>query len=408
MSQSEKPAVSDPLSGDFFQTIVDGLPEALIVSSRTGEIIYTNAALETLLGYQAAEIGGESILKLVPHQPGRRADAIKWLARWSTEPLEEQSRYLDLIARTKAGREMPVDVRVVKALLTQQECFLITVRDNSAHRREATRNKEELLRLSRILAVADDAIVSVNEDQKITFFNLSAEKMFGYTAEEILGTPLEQLMPKRFASRHHLEVKAFASGKQASRFMGQRDTIVGVRKDGSEFPIEATITKVDVHGATTFTAHVRDVTVSKVRDAALKESQQRFQAIFDHAVEAIGLCDPQGKVLEINRAGRALVEDEDAGLVGRPLWELPWIGGAIGGEIGNGADADQAGQGQLEEAVKKAAKGETVRFTVEVARPAGNIGIDISLVPIYNADGEVVYILPEGRDVHVGGEDGPS
>ncbi|MEQ9145880.1 MAG: PAS domain S-box protein [Parvibaculaceae bacterium] len=376
--------------GGFFRALVDGLPEAIIVSTPDGEIVYVNPALEELLGYSSSDLAGKAISTLVPRQPGQRAEPMKWLTRWAAEPQAEQSRFLDLTGVTKDGRSMPVDVRVSETRIDGERRFLISVRDHSVQREEMARNKENHLLMSRILAVAADAIISVDDAQRITFFNLTAERMFGYGAEEVVGQPLEMLMPERFRKKHHLEVSAFANLKQPSRYMNERGEVAGLRKDGTEFPVEATITKVSVGGRGTFTAHIRDITERKAHDEMLEESQRRFAAIFDHAFEAIGLLDREGRVLEINRAGRALTQDGD-GLQGRHLWDLPWIGRE---------DAvDDTGRQQLRDAVARAAKGEAVRYTVDIDRPAGKLQIDLSLTPVRDASGDVVYIVPEGRDI---------
>jgi PAS domain S-box-containing protein len=242
---------------DFHRVLVESIPEAIIVSTPGGEITYFNPASERLLGYKAAEVIGRSITVLVPQQPGRRADPVKWLARWAAEPEHEQSRFLDLIGRRKDGHEMPVDVRVVETRIGGEPRFLITFRDNSVRRQEQIAYKERNLLFSRILMVAEDGIVSVDAGQKITFFNLKAEKMFGYRAEEVLGQKLDMLLPERARKPHAGQVKAFGTSKDASRWMSDRGPVTGRRKDGSEFPVDATITKVETSGKITYTAHLR-------------------------------------------------------------------------------------------------------------------------------------------------------
>lgn len=390
MPNSAQTAEAELLKDGFFRSVIEGLPEAVIVSTVDGRIVYVNSSLEKLLGYTKEELRGETISKLVPQQPGRRAEPMKWLTRWAAEDQDAQSRFLDLTGRTKDGREMPVDVRVSESNVDGEHRYLISVRDNTAKREEQVRNKESHLLMSRILAVAADGIVSVDEEQRITFFNLTAEKLFGYSSEEVLGQPLEMLMPERFRKKHHLEVNAFVGSKQPSRFMNERGEVAGLRKDGTEFPVEATITKVTGGGTPTYTAHIRDVTMRKMHNRALEESQKRFNAIFDHAFEAIGLLDPEGRVIEINRAGRALTEDGGT-LVGQFLWDLPWIG--------RGDAIDDEGRSELQAAVGRARLGETVRYTVEIEQPAGTMQIDLSLTPVRGATGEVEYIIPEGRDI---------
>lgn len=380
----------DTQTGDFFRAIVAGIPEAVIVSTPEGIITYVNPASEKLFGYAAPEVVGSSIATLVPQQPGRRADAVKWLARWAAEPEHMQSRFLDLTGKTKAGHEMPVDVRVAEAMIDGTRRFLITVRDNTARREEQAAFKDAHLKASRILMIAEDGIVSTDDEQNITFFNLKAEEIFRCRAEDVLGKPLDKLLPERYRSQHGDQVRGFGAGKIASQLMSQRGEVVGLRKTGEEFPLEATITKVAVGGHITYTAHLRDITERKKAQARLKESERRFRAIFDHAFEAIGLLSPDGTVLEINRAGRALVEGLSS-LEGLPLWELPWAGGEF--------STDDFANQRLKAAVAAAAKGETVRYTVDLKDGDKLRKIDLSLAPVRDDKGAVIYIVPEGRDV---------
>ncbi len=248
---------NDSTRAGFHRMLVEGVPEAIIVSTPEGEITYFNPASERLLGYDATEVLGKSITTLVPQQPGQRADPVKWLQRWAAEPEHEQSRYLDLIARRKDGAEFPADVRVVEARLDGEPRFLITFRDNTMRRQEQIAFKEKNLLFSRILMVAEDGIISVDADQNITFFNLKSEQMFGYRAEEVLGKPLSMLLPERFRKAHLGEVAGFGRSRDASRWMSQRGPVTGLRKDGTEFPVDATITKVETGGRMTYTAHLR-------------------------------------------------------------------------------------------------------------------------------------------------------
>ena len=378
-------------SHGFFEALAEAVPEAIIVTTTDGTIVYFNAASEKLLGYARGEVIDRNVAMLVPQQPDRRADAMKWLARWAHEPEETQSRFLDLIAQTKSGKQMPVDVRVVERKIDGAQRYIVTFRDNTTRRQEQAAFKEAHLRASRILQVAEDGIVSADAEQTITFFNLKAEQMFGYRTEEVVGRPLSILLPERYRERHRGEVARFGAGKQASRQMNERGHVVGQRKNGEEFPMEVAITKVTTGGGLTFTAHMRDITRRKRQEEKLKESERRFRAIFEHAFEAIGLLAPDGTVLEINRAGRMMTEGASE-LIGLPLWDLPWAGSEL-------APDDSARQ-RLKSAIADAARGTAVRYTAELRRGDADVRkIDISLTPVRDEFGQVVYIVPEGRDV---------
>lgn len=378
------------LPGSFLQGLIEAVPEAIIVTKPDGTIVYFNPAAERLLGFALSEVLGRSVATLVPQQPDRRADAMKWLERWAHESNDTQSRFLDLIAQTKAGKQMPIDVRVAEAKLDGEKRFIISVRDNTSRRQEQAAFKEAHLRASRILQIAEDGIVSADGTQTITFFNLKAEQMFGYRAEEVVGRPLTTLLPERYRQHHSEDVARFGSGKQASRQMAERGHVWGRRKSGEEFPLEVAITKVAVGGALTFTAHMRDITKRKQREEMLQESERRFRAIFEHAFEAVGLLSPDGTVLEINRAGRLLTEGASK-LTGLPLWDLPWAG--------SDTAPDDSARQRLKAGVARAARGDVVRYT-EALNIDGQRErkLDISLTPIKDDKGQVLYIVPEGRE----------
>ncbi|TNE36441.1 MAG: PAS domain S-box protein [Alphaproteobacteria bacterium] len=245
---------------DFYESIVMGIPEALIVSKPDGTIIYTNPGTERLTGYAPVELKGQPITMLVPRREDRRADPVKWLQRWAHEDDDMQSRHLDLIGLTKDGRELPFSVRVAAAKEGANEVYIITFRDVSGQRAEQARFRDEHLKATRILQIAEDGIISIDADQKITFFNLKAEKMFGYQAEEVLGQPIDVLLPDGQRADHHIHVEGFGASKEPSRLMTERGRVFGKRKNGDVFPVRASITAVHVHGVPTYTAHVREIT----------------------------------------------------------------------------------------------------------------------------------------------------
>ena len=386
MSEPTHPA--DASLEGFHASVLDGLPEAVIVAAPDGRITFVNAATEALLGYAAGDVVGEPITVLVPRQPGRRADPVRWLARWAAEPDLEQSRFLDLTARRREGQEMPVEVRVREGQVDGRQRYFITVRDNTVRRQEQIALKDSNLRAARILMVAEDAIVSIDADQRIIFFNLAAEAMFGYRAEAVLGQPLEMLIPNQVRAAHAGHVESFRDSKQASRMMSERAEVLGARRNGESFPLEATITKVMAAGALTYTAHLRDVTGRNLARDRLAESERRIRAVFDHAAEAIALLSPDGAVVEINRAGAALTT-ADRPLVGLPLWEAPWLGVDL-------QAAPEAVNG-LKSAILIAAAGKPARMSANRSRDGRSLPVDVRLTPIAGADGRIAYVLAEGR-----------
>jgi PAS domain S-box-containing protein len=113
---------------------------------------------------------------------------------------------------------------------------------------------------AKLTDLAEDAILSTSEDQRIVLFNRGAERTFGYTADEVIGQPLEVLFPMRFAGIHRQHMRGFAKSDVAARVMGERLPVLGRRKDGTEFPAEVTISKFQEDGRLFFSAILRDVT----------------------------------------------------------------------------------------------------------------------------------------------------
>jgi PAS domain S-box-containing protein len=138
---------------------------------------------------------------------------------------------------------------------------------------------EEQLRFSEarssgIVSVSADAIISIDDHQRITLFNEGAEKIFGYSKAEVLGTSLDFLIPERFRAAHHGHVEKFTAAPESARRMGERGAaIFGRRKNGEEFPADVAISKIEVGGKRIMTVALRDITEQK-----RIESEQRFLA----------------------------------------------------------------------------------------------------------------------------------
>jgi len=129
-------------------------------------------------------------------------------------------------------------------------------------------------RIRNIISIAADAIISTDETQHIIMFNEGAEQIFGWARDEILGKPLDLLLPARFRPLHRDHVPSFRAEHETARKMGERESaIVGLRKSGEEFPAEVAISKLHSGTGWVYTAVLRDVTEQK-----RTESEQRFLA----------------------------------------------------------------------------------------------------------------------------------
>jgi len=132
--------------------------------------------------------------------------------------------------------------------------------------------------LSSIIDIAENAVICTDEAQRIILFNQGAERVFGWTAQEVIGQDLAMLMPERFRPGHAERVAGFQHGGRTARRMGERGTIHAVRKDGSEFPAEATISKSAAGGRVILTAILQDISERKAYERELELARDRAEA----------------------------------------------------------------------------------------------------------------------------------
>jgi PAS domain S-box-containing protein len=223
------------------------------------------------------------------------------------------------------------------ALLIVQHFYLRARLSEQRSAQEALRASEA--KFSGILAIAADAIITVDQSQRIVHFNRGAEDIFGYTAEDAIGRHLAILLPPRFRATHEKHMDRFAQSPATARRMGERREIFGLRADGGEFPAEASISKLVTRDGILFTVVLRDITQQRraeegerfLADTAGELAQTlavdaTVRAIADLPVprladvvvlDLVGSAGPFQRI--VSRRGRDRIADGLDGLAGHPL-----------------------------------------------------------------------------------------
>jgi len=130
--------------------------------------------------------------------------------------------------------------------------------------------------LSEIVDVAADAVISIDQNQHIIRFNQGAQCIFGYSRQEIIGKPLDRLLPSQFRAAHKAHVQNFERSESNSRMMDRRGEIAGRRKDGTTFPARAAISSITHNGAITMTVFLRDISQIKRTEERIKRSMEEL------------------------------------------------------------------------------------------------------------------------------------
>ena len=191
-------------------------------------------------------------------------------------PKDGQLRWISSSGRTQFKDSMPV--RVVGVM-----------RDVTERREAEATLRETATRFAGIVSIAADAIISIDEQQRITLFNDGAEKIFGYTRDEAIGQPLSMLLPEKFRGSHADHIRSFGGATVSARRMGERGEILGHRKNGETFFAEASISKLDVGGARVYTAVLRDITARRDAARQLLQSKKVLEIALD--VGQIGIFE---------------------------------------------------------------------------------------------------------------------
>jgi PAS domain S-box-containing protein len=168
--------------------------------------------------------------------------------------------------------------------------------------------------LAGILELAEDAIVSVDDAQRIVRFNKGAARMFGYAPEEVLGRPLEMLLPARFAGTHAQQIRQFGEESHESQWMRGQQEIIGLQKNGEEFPAEGSISKLTMDGRTTYTAILRDISERKLTEQTLRESEERYALALEGSEQGIWEWDIS--------ANKVYFSPKWKGMLGYQEWEI--------------------------------------------------------------------------------------
>jgi PAS domain S-box-containing protein len=247
--------------------IVESSDDAIIGKDLESKVLSWNAGAERIFGYTAAEMLGQPFTRLQsPDRPEDEAHILEEVKRGGI-------RHYETVRIRKDGQ--PLEVSLTASPIRNARGDIIgsssIARDITEQKRAEREVRENRARLSGIIGSAMDAIISVDARQRITIFNAAAEKMFCCPARDALGQPLDRFIPPRFREAHRGHMTAFGRTGVTSRAMGHLQPISGLRADGEEFPIEASISHIEVGGQQIYTVILRDITERTRAEAQIRQ-----------------------------------------------------------------------------------------------------------------------------------------
>ena len=249
------------------EAIVQSAMDAIITVDAGQRIVLFNAAAEHMFGCSRSDAIGEPLDRFIPAR--FRAAHHAYVERFARTGNTSRRMGLQsaLWALRADGAEFPIEASISQAKAGGQKLLTVILRDitermSAAHALELSRGEVRAgeLRLNAIVQSAMDGIITVDSDQRVVLFNAAAEKMFGCSVAEATGSSLDRFIPQRMRAGHHAHVEHFARTGETSRRMGIRSRLLALRADGTEFPIEASISQVVIGGQKLLTVILHDIT----------------------------------------------------------------------------------------------------------------------------------------------------
>jgi len=249
-------------SEERFRLMVEQVADyAIFILDVNGNVLSWNTGAERIKGYKDDEIIGQSYSRFfTPDQIGaglpdrilRKAESIGHVTVEDWRVRKDGSLFWAKVTLTALRDEQG-----------KLRGFSKVTQDLTARKQVEEELRESQSRLAGIVESAMDAIITIDAEQNIVLFNAAAEQMFGYKVKDIIGQPLGTILPERYRDIHREHIERFGKTGITTRSMGSIQALSGLRANGNEFPIEASISQVEIHGQKIFTVILRDITLRK-------------------------------------------------------------------------------------------------------------------------------------------------
>jgi len=251
-----------------YRGLLESMPDAIVMANSTGRIVLVNSQAERLFGFEPRELLGKPVEVLLPNR--FRGGHVSHRAQYFVHPrTRTMGAGLELYGLRKDGLEFPVEISLSMIQMEEGAIVMSAIRDIG------DRKKAEQ-KFRGLLESAPDPMVIVNARGEIVLVNTQTEQLFGYQRQELLGKPIEILIPARFAGRHPAARSSFFD-KAQPRAMGAGTELYAMRRDGSEFPVEISLSPLKTEDELLVSSAIRDISGRRQIERKLLEQKLELE-----------------------------------------------------------------------------------------------------------------------------------
>ena len=254
-------------NANWLERLIETTQDAVVSIDRRGCIVLFNAAAERVFGYRADEVVGHKVNDLMAEPYATEHDG--YIARYEeTGEPRAIGRIRSVKGRRKSGETFPLELSVTQVATAESEevHYAAFIRDISEVRRGQAW-------LQSLIETTQDAVLSIDRQGRIVVFNPAAERIFGYTRDEVIGQKVNMLMAEPYATEHDEYIARYEKTGEA-RAIGRIRTVTARRKDGKPFPIELSVTEIAMDQEVHYAAFIRDISEKTKLQGQLVESER--------------------------------------------------------------------------------------------------------------------------------------
>ncbi|WP_256717727.1 PAS domain S-box protein [Shewanella sp. UCD-KL12] len=309
-------AKSESINKGIVNTAVDGI----ITITPEGQILSVNASVEKMFNYSSESLLGQNIKVLMPEPFHSEHDA--YLSRYKSSGIKNvigQGR--EVVALRSDGTTFPIFLSVGEVTLADETIFTGFIRDISAQKQyEKDIVSSESLNKA-LVNTSLDGIVSISPKGIILSCNSATEVLFNYSSEQLLGSNVKMLMPEPFSSEHDGYLSNYLN-TGIKKVIGKGRELLGLRSDGSQFPIYLSVGEVQLESGVIFTGFIRDISQQKLFERDMLKSESLNRGMVDTCLDAILSISTKGGIIACNSAAQSLFQYRADELIGNKINSL--------------------------------------------------------------------------------------